>query len=955
MEQVFDKIKNADLREYQSIPFWSWNAKLETEELVRQIHWMKESGIGGFIMHARAGLKTEYLSDEWMECVEACVKEAEKLGMNAWVYDENGWPSGFVGGKLLEKEENRDQYILHTIGKYDPEATVSYLLGDECISRVSDGNADGEYLNLTIRVAASTVDVLNPRVVEQFIQLTHEQYKSHLGSDFFHKMKGFFTDEPQYHRWGTAYTPMIVSYFQEKYGEDILDSLGLLFVEKRGYRTFRYRYWKGMQELMLRNFAEKVYTWCEENGVKLTGHYIEETTLGYQMICCGGCMPFYEYEHIPGIDWLGVGSDNELSPKQIGSAAAQLGKKHVLTETFGCCGWNISPTDLRRIAGFQYVNGVNLMCQHLIPYAEYGNRKHDFPAHYSSVNPWVRDEFRDFNDYFTRLGYLLAESIEVVNVAVLHPIRSAYFDYKRENEENDFGVSELNRKLMQACRTLSRANIAYHFIDETLFEKYGFVDAGKIGCGKCTYEYLVLPELYTMDTVTERLLKQYIAEGGKVLLLGAAPKFREGATYSYDYLRSNCSLEDIISAQPYRVVNLDTEIYSTRREIDGKVFLYALNASGTTEYKQTFCMGKNFKSFQKIDLNTFETKNVPLTITLQPGEAVVLLPNWETPKAKKELISYEMKFNDAEVCFAENYLPIDFVRYSEDGIHFSEKWPCAALFQKLLEERKAGEIYFKYEFEVRNKPQKIYLRAEDMQALNITFNGVTLTDIIPSGIERQVISFDISPYVKEGMNEYCVKVNWYESPKVYYALFGKNVTESLKNCIVYDSELEPIYIAGMFGVYPTEGYGKHKNRRYVCAKEFYIGEVPQRVSEPVTEGFPFIAGALTLKQGEYFDSPNILLEVKGFYHVANVIVNGRDAGKLLFEKELDISEYARLGENEVEVRFILGNFNLMGPQHHVELCDNFVSPFDFELNKTWTGAKSPYFHEWYDLHKLYEE
>ena len=45
---------------YKSFPFWSWNDELEEEELVRQIDWMHESGIGGFFMHARGGLTTPY-------------------------------------------------------------------------------------------------------------------------------------------------------------------------------------------------------------------------------------------------------------------------------------------------------------------------------------------------------------------------------------------------------------------------------------------------------------------------------------------------------------------------------------------------------------------------------------------------------------------------------------------------------------------------------------------------------------------------------------------------------------------------------------------------------------------------------------------------------------------------------------------------------------------------------
>ena len=59
--------------EYQSVPFWSWNDKLEPEKLTEQIDWMYQNGIGGFFMHARGGLRTEYMSEDWMQCVDACV------------------------------------------------------------------------------------------------------------------------------------------------------------------------------------------------------------------------------------------------------------------------------------------------------------------------------------------------------------------------------------------------------------------------------------------------------------------------------------------------------------------------------------------------------------------------------------------------------------------------------------------------------------------------------------------------------------------------------------------------------------------------------------------------------------------------------------------------------------------------------------------------------------------
>ena len=96
---------------YKAFPFWSWNDELEEEELIKQIDWMHDNGIGGFFMHARGGLTTPYLGDKWFKCVEACLKHAKELDMEAYAYDENGWPSGLAGGELLKEEENLDTYL----------------------------------------------------------------------------------------------------------------------------------------------------------------------------------------------------------------------------------------------------------------------------------------------------------------------------------------------------------------------------------------------------------------------------------------------------------------------------------------------------------------------------------------------------------------------------------------------------------------------------------------------------------------------------------------------------------------------------------------------------------------------------------------------------------------------------------------------------------------------------
>ena len=63
--------------EYRGKPFWSWNGELRGEELVRQAHVMKEMGLGGYFMHSRAGLITEYLGDEWFDLINEVADAAE--------------------------------------------------------------------------------------------------------------------------------------------------------------------------------------------------------------------------------------------------------------------------------------------------------------------------------------------------------------------------------------------------------------------------------------------------------------------------------------------------------------------------------------------------------------------------------------------------------------------------------------------------------------------------------------------------------------------------------------------------------------------------------------------------------------------------------------------------------------------------------------------------------------
>ncbi len=929
---------------YKCLPFWSWNDELDEEELVEQVEWMHENGVGGFFMHARGGLKTEYLSEKWFSCIEASGKRAKELCMEAYAYDENGWPSGFVGGKLLDEIENHDRYLTFTQGEYDKDALVSYDLSGDALKRVTDGK---NCLNVFMHYSTSTADVLNDEVVDKFLALTHEEYQKRDN----YSLKGFFTDEPQYYRAGTPYTKMVQKYFAEVYGEDILDGLGLLFVEKQGYRAFRYKFWKAMQALMLENFAKKVYEWCDERGYKLTGHYVEENKLATQMWCCGGVMPFYEYEHIPGIDKLGRPIANELAPKQVGSVAAQLGKKQVITETFGCAGWDISPLELKTIAENQYVHGVNLMCQHLLPFSEVGQRKRDYPSHFSVVNPWVRKGFKDFNDYFSVLGETLANSTELVEVGVLHPIRSAYFDYKRytkpDGEVNHFGIEDLETLFAEFVEMLGENHIGHHYLDETLLEKYGSVDGDKLVMGKCAYKYVVLPKIYTMDKSTERLLKTFVDQGGKILVAFDKPEYLEGEEHDYSWLNSNVTLEDIKKAQPYSVQGGHGKIRSTfRQDENGRKFIYIINTADATDVK--IVMDKN-SAFESYDILTDKFNVVSSDVHFEKGQSYLLYltDKQPTPVVAKKEVRLGKSFTVSEK--VDNYLTLDFARISFDGKTYGEKLHHMGIFNDLLERRYRGDLFVKYEFTVEELPNKCLLLAEKSDSDNVTVNGKVIEKCGVSAVEKRLYVYDIKDSLKLGNNEIVIKMHYFQSEKVYYALFGENVTESFKNCLAYDTDIEAVYLKGDFGVCGDFEQGNAEN--ILLGDNFKIAGQKNSVNTLIKDGYPFFSGDIMLKQTLNLDDVNSELVIDERFHFVEVKLNGIDLGRKMFTNRIDLSGGAKVGENQLELTLTVGNRNLLGPFHTPMQENPFVGPATFERLGTWTNGKSNNFRDSYSFVK----
>ena len=261
-------------KKYRPIPFWSWNEKLETEETKNQIQKMNDVGMGGFFMHARGGLQTEYMGEEWFENVEESIKKATELGMYAWAYDENGWPSGFGDGAVNGLGIEYQQKYLR-MSKTEPTENVITKCGEHWF-----------YYD----VNPFYVDTLDKKVIEKFIEVSYKPYYERFGKS----LTGFFTDEPQISRNGIPWSFVFRDEYKKRYNEDIYEHLEELFLGVNDYKQTRVNFWYMVTDLFVNAYIKQIHDKCTQWGYKLTGHMSEEESMLIQVTPNGACMPHYE-------------------------------------------------------------------------------------------------------------------------------------------------------------------------------------------------------------------------------------------------------------------------------------------------------------------------------------------------------------------------------------------------------------------------------------------------------------------------------------------------------------------------------------------------------------------------------------------------------------------------------------------------------------------------------------
>ncbi len=580
--------------ENRPAPFWFWNDHLDPKRLIEQYDLLVDAGMGGACMHARSGLDSEeYLDETWFEAARAVVDHARERGKKVWIYDELGWPSGTAGGRVTRAhpELRAMHLILHDVTpsseadfddlpdesvaafivtKTDPEhgllhrkdrgspmsGAVTLLPDRIAVERLGtpldrERLAGCRLLLFESRRDGGTIDYLDRRGAEAFLESTHEEYYRRFGGDFGTTLTHTFMDEAGMHTTASSvpWTERFLDIFSERRGYDLCDRMPALFFEVPGHEKVRFDFWSLATELFREGFGVPMNEWCENHGIHYSGHYVFETTLKEATRQLGSTMPLYEHQGMPGIDTLGNDFySRRFSPedhgmytvmvKQAASVVHQLGKVGLMSEAFGVGGHACGPEDMQTAANWQMALGVTFIAQHAPFYSMRGKRKYDHPP----IIGWQQPYWPFVNkhiDALSRTGWLLSQGKHMSDVLLLHPqasMQATYRqfrtrdEYKAENYvfDADMPFELVDKHITLLTVALLDAQIDFDYGDEELMAAHGSVDDGSLRVGEMSYSTVVVPPSINMRSTTLARLREFAQAGGAILTVGSVPCLVDG-------------------------------------------------------------------------------------------------------------------------------------------------------------------------------------------------------------------------------------------------------------------------------------------------------------------------------------------------------------------------------------------------------------------------------------------
>lgn len=652
---------------YAPVYVWVWNDICNRDIIDIQLAEMKNLGIRAFYILPEpknfrpdsmpTNLEPDYLTEEFFELCVYAIEKGKSLGMNCWIYDEGGWPSGSACGKVMK---DHPEYARQTLEFYEltfsagevykranTDVLVAFINDKEIIE---EGYIFPEDCVVTEYVAEKETngnypDLLNKNATDYFIKITHENYASAMKHALGEIVTAVFTDEPK--APAGAFNKELAEKYEAMYGESILPHMPLIaerIAPTEENVCILHRWYDLCSRMFCDNFMLPCKKWANENGMAFTGHLDKD----HSPIGCmdgGGnynLMRALRCFDIPGVDiiWRQLYPENRITniddmngyngffPRYASSAAAQNGTKFAMSEIFGVAGAGITYDIMRYTVGYQAVRGINVFNPFNFPLGRKGQLlAQELPVF--TENQIYYRHLNQFNSYTERLSYISTLGERVCETGLYYPISDFQGGLHAETMAKVFDT---------LGRTLEDMMVDFDIVDDDVIQVADGIEEGCMRIGSAQYRNIIIPEGAFISQDTRKVLNRFVNGGGRVLQ----------------------SPEELTP-----VIQVDGEGLRAMHRKTGNEELFCLfrEAGENADYNIHLPSQKGYVlDLDNGALQYFETGNGVLQLSLAVGEtAVILLTdetiNAENKKEYKEKCDITNKFlfrKDLELTCDEN-------------------------------------------------------------------------------------------------------------------------------------------------------------------------------------------------------------------------------------------------------------------------------------------------------------
>jgi hypothetical protein len=538
-----------------------------------EIQGTLDSGWGGYALNVPFHA---YLTDAGMKATKRFCDAAKAKGMELWLYDEQGYPSGNAGDRVIRENpawecmgiffteeevkggavslEMPSGVVLLAVAFPVENSIIDPARPTDLTTFVKDSKLTWTAPAGNWRVFAVSKNVLYegfqaadkgggklgsrypslliPEVTQAFLRFTHERYAESMGQDLGKYFTSTFTDEPslmalQFHRYKHKHAIVpwqeIVSVeMMKRHGFRPEEKLVVFYYDKGpAGQKLRYQYFKTVADLMAANYFGQIKTWCEKHNLKSGGHLLLEESMIAHVPLYGSIMQCFRAMHAPGVDILScVPKNMPMQSLKLASSAAQLeDNKLVMAEPcpvadFGSYGGKEPPAEIVR----GHLN--MLLLGGVTDFNCYLQLQHSSPAEKTAMNT-----------YIGRINMLLHNGRSQTGIGVVYPIESMWTKFTPR-----FHRVAGWKEVTGATPAVNRIDQTFRDVSQFLFEKrweYLHLDAqalmdakvSKDGLahGQFLFKTIILPCVDTLPAEAWARLLAFATAGGKIIAVGEMP------------------------------------------------------------------------------------------------------------------------------------------------------------------------------------------------------------------------------------------------------------------------------------------------------------------------------------------------------------------------------------------------------------------------------------------------